>query len=192
MDFTFNEEQTMIQGQVEQFVQKEYDWETRQELSNSDLGFGDKNWKTFAELGWLGISISEDNGKITLTGKKIRRKEKALIGTWRAHLNNMAQGVSSGFLYEMKIVFAHFPMKVAVKGNVVAIDNFLGEKVTRNANICGDVKVIAKGDKVTVEGNNVEDVGQTAANLERATVVKGRDIRVFQDGIYVVSKGAAQ
>jgi len=62
MDFTFNEEQTMIQGQVEQFVQKEYDWETRQELSNSDLGFGDKNWKTFAELGWLGISISEDNG----------------------------------------------------------------------------------------------------------------------------------
>ena len=54
------------------------------------------------------------------------------------------------------------------------------------------VAVFAKGDKVTVEGNNVEDVGQTAANLERATVVKGRDIRVFQDGIYVVSKGAAQ
>ena len=25
MDFTFNEEQTMIQDQVEQFVQKEYD-----------------------------------------------------------------------------------------------------------------------------------------------------------------------
>ena len=138
------------------------------------------------------ISVSEDNGSIKLVGKKIRRKEKALIGTWRAHLNNMAQGVSSGFLYEMKIVFAHFPMKVAVKGNVVAIDNFLGEKTTRNANICGDAKVIAKGDKVTIEGNNVEDVGQTAANLERATIVKGRDIRVFQDGIYVVSKGAAQ
>jgi len=138
------------------------------------------------------ISLSEDNGSIKLVGKKLRRKEKALIGTWRAHLNNMAQGVSSGFLYEMKIVFAHFPMKVAVKGNVVDIANFLGEKVTRHANICGDAKVIAKGDKVTIEGNNVEDVGQTAANLERATVVKGRDIRVFQDGIYVVSKGAAQ
>ena len=62
MDFTFNEEQTMIQDQVQQFVQKEYDWETRQELSNSDKGFGADNWKTFAELGWLGISISEDNG----------------------------------------------------------------------------------------------------------------------------------
>ena len=62
MDFTFNEEQTMIQDQVQQFVQKEYDWETRQELSNSDKGFGADNWKTFAELGWLGISVSEDNG----------------------------------------------------------------------------------------------------------------------------------
>ncbi len=62
MDFTFNEEQTMIQDQVEQFIQKEYSWETRQDLSNSELGFSNENWKTFAELGWLGIAISEDNG----------------------------------------------------------------------------------------------------------------------------------
>ena len=62
MDFTFNEEQSLIQDQVDQFVQKEYDWETRQALSNSDLGFGIDNWKKFAELGWLGISVSEDNG----------------------------------------------------------------------------------------------------------------------------------
>ena len=62
MDFTFNEEQSLIQDQVDQFVQKEYDWETRQALSNSDLGFGIDNWKKFAELGWPGISVSEDNG----------------------------------------------------------------------------------------------------------------------------------
>ena len=62
MDFTFNEEQTLIQDQVDQFIQKEYDWETRQSLSNSELGFGDDNWQKFAELGWLGISTSEDCG----------------------------------------------------------------------------------------------------------------------------------
>jgi alkylation response protein AidB-like acyl-CoA dehydrogenase len=62
MDFTFNEEQSLIQDQVNQFVQKEYDWETRQSLSNSELGFGEDNWKKFAELGWLGISVSEDSG----------------------------------------------------------------------------------------------------------------------------------
>ena len=62
MDFTFNEEQSLIQDQVDQFVQKEYDWETRQSLSNSDLGFGEDNWKKFADLGWLGISVSEESG----------------------------------------------------------------------------------------------------------------------------------
>ena len=62
MDFTFNEEQTLIQDQVDQFVLKEYDWETRQSLSNSELGFGQENWQKFAALGWLGISVSEDSG----------------------------------------------------------------------------------------------------------------------------------
>jgi len=62
MDFTFNEEQSLIQDQVDQFVQKEYDWETRQSLSNSEIGFGEENWQKFAELGWLGISVSEESG----------------------------------------------------------------------------------------------------------------------------------
>ena len=62
MDFTFNDEQTLIQGQVEQFIQRDYDWETRQSFISSDLGFSSDNWKTFAELGWLGISLSEDSG----------------------------------------------------------------------------------------------------------------------------------
>ncbi|MFL2705889.1 MAG: acyl-CoA dehydrogenase family protein [Gammaproteobacteria bacterium] len=62
MDFNFNEEQTLIQNQVSQFIQRDYEWEKRQALVNSDLGFGQDNWKTFAELGWLGISLSEESG----------------------------------------------------------------------------------------------------------------------------------
>ena len=92
------------------------------------------------------------------------------------------------FRYQMKVVFAHFPMKISVKGDYVVIDNFLGEKASRHAAVVGDSKVITKGSSVTIEGNDREGVGQTAANLERATIVKGRDIRVFQDGIYLVSK----
>ena len=62
MDFTFNEEQTLIQGQVEQFIQRDYDWESRQSLILTDSGYSLDNWNTFAELGWLGISISDDSG----------------------------------------------------------------------------------------------------------------------------------
>ena len=138
------------------------------------------------------IKLEQSENQLNIVGNNLRKKEKALIGTWNAHLKNMIKGVDKGFLYEMKIVFAHFPMKVAVKGNIVTIDNFLGEKATRNSSIVGDGKVNVKGDAVTIEGNNIEEVGQTSGNLEKATIVKGRDTRVFQDGIYMISKGAAQ
>tara|TARA_Y100000590_G_scaffold81318_2_gene90402 strand:+ start:1489 stop:2616 length:1128 start_codon:yes stop_codon:yes gene_type:complete len=62
MDFNFNEEQTLIQSQVAQFIQREYEWEKRQALSASEVGFSEENWKTFAELGWLGICLSEESG----------------------------------------------------------------------------------------------------------------------------------
>ena len=138
------------------------------------------------------IKFEQADNKLKIIGNNLRKKEKALIGTWNAHLSNMVKGVNQGFLYEMKIIFAHFPMKVVVKGNIVAIDNFLGEKASRSSAIVGNVKVKVKGDAITIEGNNVEDVGQTAGNLEKATIVKGRDTRVFQDGIYLISKGVAQ
>ena len=140
----------------------------------------------------VSIAFKQKEGEVRIVGNKLRRRGKALIGTWKAHLANMVKGVNTGFRYEMKIVFAHFPMKVAAKGNTVTIDNFLGEKSTRTAIIVGGAEVKVKGDMVAIEGNNVEEVGQTAANIERATVVKGRDTRVFQDGVYTVSKGVGQ
>ncbi|WP_296863711.1 50S ribosomal protein L6 [uncultured Methanobrevibacter sp.] len=115
-------------------------------------------------------------------------KDKAMIGTTRAHINNMIVGVTDGFTYHMKIVFAHFPMTVKVQNDTVVIDNFLGERHPRTAKIVGSAKVAVKGDEVTITGINKEHVGQTMANLEQATKIKGRDPRVFQDGIYLTSK----
>jgi len=117
-----------------------------------------------------------------------KRKEKALIGTFRAHINNMIKGVTEGFEYKMKTVFAHFPIKTSVEGDAFIIQNFLGERAPRTAKILEGVTVETKGENVTVSGADKEKVGQTAANIERATKVKKRDIRVFQDGVYIISK----
>ena len=111
-----------------------------------------------------------------------------MIGTTRAHLNNMITGVTDGFTYHMKIVYAHFPMTVKAQGDTVTIDNFIGERHPRSAKIVGDAKVQVKGDEVIITGVNKEDVGQTMANLEQATKIKGKDPRVFQDGIYLTSR----
>lgn len=111
-----------------------------------------------------------------------------MVGTIRAHINNMIKGVTEGFTYKLKIRYAHFPMKVSVKGNEVIIENFLGEKHPRRARIMEGVTVKISGEDVIVTGIDKEKVGQTAANIEQATRIKGRDPRVFQDGIYIVEK----
>ena len=136
------------------------------------------------------VAITMQEGMVTVKCEFARGKEQALVGTFASHITNMIKGVTAGFTCQMKIVFSHFPMKVSVKGNEFIIENFLGEKFPRKAKLLEDVKVTAKGEIVTVEGINIEHVGQTAANIERATRVRYRDIRVFQDGIYITQKGA--
>jgi len=116
------------------------------------------------------------------------KKEKAMIGTISSHLKNMIKGVSEGFEYKMKIIYAHFPMNVKLDGKQLIISNFLREKSPRKVNLFGNVTVKVSGEFVTINGINLEEVGQTAANIEIATRVKKRDPRVFQDGIYLFER----
>lgn len=135
------------------------------------------------------LKIKRTDSKILVSCEFPRIKEKALVGTYAAHIRNMVYGVENDFEYHMKIVYSHFPMKVNVRGNKFVIENFMGERAPRYADIIDGVKVSVKGSDVTVTGPDKEDVGQTAANIERGTRIKGYDPRVFQDGIYIVVKG---
>ncbi len=138
------------------------------------------------------ISVELKDNHIHLRCQNPRRKQKALFGTFRAHINNMITGVTQGFEYHMKTVYSHFPIKTAVEGNRLMIQNFLGERHPRHASIAEGVSVDISGDDLSVKGTDKEKVGQTVANIERATAVKRRDIRVFQDGIYRIDKGGGQ
>lgn len=134
------------------------------------------------------VVIKKDNGNVVLEAHFPKKKDKAMLGTIRSHISNMITGLTDGFTYNMKIVYAHFPMTVKAGKDKVTIENFLGERYPRTAKIVGSAKVQVKGEDVVVTGINKEDVGQTMANLEQATKIKGRDPRVFQDGIYFVSR----
>ena len=121
-----------------------------------------------------------------------KKKESALVGTWEAHISNMVTGVTKGFIYTMKVVYSHFPVKTILKGNEFVIENFLGESFPRKAKIVGDTKVEIKGDTIILTGINIEDVSQSCANIELATKIRRYDPRVFQDGIYMVEKGTIE
>lgn len=135
------------------------------------------------------IELKINNNILEIHGRDIRRKEKAIIGAISAHINNMIKGVTKGFEYKMKTVFSHFPIKTMVEGNRFIIQNFLGERSPRIVEILPGVTVEVKGEFVTLKGIDKEKIGQTIANIEKATMVKNRDIRVFQDGVYLVKSG---
>jgi large subunit ribosomal protein L6 len=132
------------------------------------------------------IDVKANTVKLSFSNASHRR-EKALMGTFAAHIRNMIKGVSEGFEYKMKTVYSHFPIKTNVEGEHFIIHNFLGERAPRKAKILDQVKVEVNGDNVTVSGIDKEKVGQTVANIERATKISNRDIRVFQDGVYLVN-----
>jgi large subunit ribosomal protein L6 len=135
------------------------------------------------------LELNVETSKIQIYCRLPSIKQKALCGTWSAHARNMVLGVEQGFEYELKIVYAHFPIKTQVKGDVLSIENFLGERHPRSARIMPNVEIKTKGDQVLVSGIDKEYVGQTAVNIELATKIRGYDPRVFQDGIYIVRKG---
>jgi len=134
------------------------------------------------------ISVSLEGKTIAIQANWPRKREAALVGTVCSHIQNMITGVTKGYTYKLKIVFSHFPISVKVKEKTVVIENFTGERSPRVAKMMGDTRVSVNGEDVVIHGINVEDVSQTAANIEKATKVKRKDHRVFLDGIYVYDR----
>ena len=140
------------------------------------------------ELYFPGINIQTAGKKIKISCGRANKNHHKIIMSFLAHIRNVFHGLNEKFVYELEAVNVHFPMAIKSEGNKVSISNFFGEKVPRYAIIMPNVEVEIKGQKITITSHDKEAAGQTAANLEKATRVKGRDKRIFQDGIYIISK----
>lgn len=135
----------------------------------------------------LYCKVRVDGGKLLVepNGRSTRRF-MAAVGSVEAHARNMFKGVRGDYEKKLTMVYAHFPISIEVKGKEVLIKNFLGEKLPRKSGVVGATKVSVQGSEITVRGPDKEAVGQTASNLTRAAKPHKKDIRVFQDGIYLL------
>jgi len=132
--------------------------------------------------------------KVTLAVWQGGRKHVACLRTIRSLINNMVTGVTKGFRYKMRAVYAHFPINCIIQenGTSVEIRNFLGEKTVRHVNMLSGVEVSeskAQKDELILEGNDIDMVSQSAASIQGICRVRNKDIRKFLDGIYVSDKG---
>jgi len=137
-----------------------------------------------------GIKISIEKNKIVFSSHFPRTNTLALGKTIINIINNLITGVLTPYKYISKICYSHFPFSVRVDENkkLLYIENFLGERAPRKAQIEENVKVEINGDDVILIGSDKETLGQTAANLKRTCKIRKKDPRVFQDGVYVYKK----
>jgi len=140
------------------------------------------------DFSYATVDIEGDSKEDRISAKWPRKKEAALVGTIYSHIQNMIIGVTKGFNYKMKIVFSHFPISIKLHDKAILIENFTGERRPRLVKILGDVKVKIDPEDIILSGTNLEEVSQSAANIEQSTRVRGKDPRVFLDGIYVYER----
>ncbi|KAF8409868.1 hypothetical protein HHK36_002386 [Tetracentron sinense] len=140
--------------------------------------------------------IKDDSGK-----KKLQveawfgtRKTSAAIRTALSHVGNLITGVTKGYRYKMRFVYAHFPINASITNSnrSIEIRNFLGEKKVRKVDLLDGVTVVRSEkvkDELVLDGNDIELVSRSAALINQKCLVKNKDIRKFLDGIYVSEKG---
>lgn len=149
------------------------------------------------DLKHINVAFTKVSDKaIKITVHNGDRKHVAALRTVKSLIANLITGVTKGYKYKMRYVYAHFPINV----NVVTVDgqdyveirNFLGEKRVRQIKITDGVTVeqsATQKDELILSGNSVEAVSQNAADIQQICRVRNKDIRKFLDGIYVSERG---
>ena len=138
------------------------------------------------------VSIESKSGSIVLRAGKFSKMKKKIIKSYASHIKNMIEGSREGHKYTLKICSGHFPMNVSVSNNELVVKNFLGEKVPRVLKLKQGAAIKVEGDKIIVQSASKELAGQISADIEQLTRRTGYDPRIFQDGIYITSKGSKE
>ncbi|CAG97991.1 60S ribosomal protein uL6 [Kluyveromyces lactis] len=136
------------------------------------------------------------NRQIKITVHNGDRKHVAALRTVKSLISNLITGVTKGYKYKLRYVYAHFPINVNViekdGAKFIEIRNFLGDKKVREVPVREGVSVdfsTNQKDEIVLSGNSVENVSQNAADIQQICRVRNKDIRKFLDGIYVSEKG---
>ena len=158
------------------------------EKDHLDLTVEGPNGSVTRRLWYPDVSVTVVDDQVVIESEADDANTRATLGTFESHVENMFHGVTEGWVYEMEVFYAHFPMQVTVESDEVVIENFLGERAPRTVPVRGDTEVQVDGEEITLSGPDKEAVGQTAADIEQLTRVNDKDTRVFQDGVYITQK----
>lgn len=134
------------------------------------------------------VKIEIKDKKITIKPLNSTKREKKIMGSFKAHIKNIISGCLEPHTYALKICSGHFPMTVAIAKDTLVVKNFFGEKEPRELKLKKGATVKVEGDIINIEGPDKELCGQIAADIEKLVKRTEYDRRIFQDGIYITKK----
>lgn len=122
------------------------------------------------------MTVSIDDGTITVTRPSDERKHRALHGLTRTLINNMIEGVTNGFSKSLEIRGVGYKAEPTAKGARLVV----GYSHPVNYEAPDGVKISVDGAIVKIEGIDKEKVGQVAAEIRKIRPpepYKGKGIR---------------
>ncbi len=151
MNLSLSEDQVLIKESAEKFLNLNYSFEKRRSFLENKKEAYKKNWKNFAELGWLGLAFSEDvggfDGNINNTMTLMESLGSALV--------------SEPLIFNNLVVGKFFEKFLYVKGNEHLKEIISGEKIysllfspnQNYKNLILDTLIVKKeNNKTTVSG----------------------------------------
>mmetsp|Transcript_52016 Transcript_52016/g.46722 ORF Transcript_52016/g.46722 Transcript_52016/m.46722 type:complete len:194 (-) Transcript_52016:220-801(-) len=141
------------------------------------------------------VTLKKTRNNTVLVEKRFDKKKRcAVVKTIAGHIENLFIGVTKGFRYKMKLVYAHFPINATVldNGKSLQVLNYIGQKAKRRITVrpgCIINEPAGTKDELWIEGNDIDAVSGSASQIWMSCRVTDKDIRKFLDGIYVYAKG---
>ena len=134
------------------------------------------------------VDINREDSKLTVAPKVDGREQWAMAGTFRALINNMVIGVSSGFSKKLQLIGVGY--RAQVKGKILNLN--LGFSHPVDYEIPEEITIeTPTNTEVVVSGCDKQKVGQIASEIRAfrpPEPYKGKGVRYADE--YVVRKEA--
>ncbi|URJ30165.1 50S ribosomal protein L6 [Blochmannia endosymbiont of Camponotus sp.] len=132
----------------------------------------------------IAVQLHDEKKLLVYTNENINIKNKALIGTTHALINNMITGVTTGFTKKLQLIGIGY--RVAVKNNIINLT--IGFSHSINYTLPVEITAICPSQtEITITGINKQIVGQIAADLRSLRPpepFKGKGIRYINEIIH--------
>lgn len=138
------------------------------------------------------IEIRVEGGEVKIIAKNKSALSRATAGAFESHIKNAINGLKRPYIYKVKAVFSHFPISLKLNQGYLEVSNYLGGRGIYKYKVPLGADVKVEKDLVTISSIDKELAGTVAGAMERIVSAKGRDKRVFQDGLYIVDTPKSQ